>query len=85
MLMSAICSENPHFIDNISNTSTATLSLIFDLLRTPLTTPYKDDALITVLNFLHNISLKEGPIRNDRLSEVLTTLLENILTHDRFS
>ena len=82
--MGSICWENPHFIDNILAGSGPLLELLFQLITNAATLPNNINALIHVLNFLHSVSLKEGPVRDQRLPKLLPAFLHQVFTHDKF-
>lgn len=46
-----------------------------EMLANAETIPAKDDSLITVVNFFHSISLKEGVIRNEKMPKIFTCFL----------
>lgn len=63
-MIGSICWENPHFIDNILASSSTIIGLLTETVGRAETIPAKDDSLITIVNFFHSISLKDGVVRN---------------------
>jgi hypothetical protein len=70
-LIANICNENPHFVDNILAACPTILASLCTLYSKPETTPTDADCIAAVLNFLHNIALKETPLRVERVGPCL--------------
>ena len=83
-LIANICNENPHLVDNILTAAPALLPQLCALYSRSETTPVDTDCLTAVLNFLHNIALKETGLRGEQVAPCLEALLQNLLTDSRF-
>jgi hypothetical protein len=57
-LISQICWENPHLIEDLMATAETIILLLLKLLSSPETTPAHHDSLVEIVNFLHSVSLK---------------------------
>ena len=71
-------------MDNILAVSPNILPLLCSLFSRPETTPVESDSLTSILNFLHNIALKETALRTEQVAPCLEALLQNVLTYERF-
>lgn len=55
-----------------------------ELVSAAIHVPTDINSLTDVINFLHHISLKDGPIRNTMLEKPMTAFIVRFLTMDRF-
>lgn len=70
-LIANICNENPHLVDNILAAAPQLLPQLCSLYSHAETTPVEADSLTAVLNFLHNIALKETVLRGEQVAPCL--------------
>jgi hypothetical protein len=83
-LICSICTENPHYIDNVLISSELLIDRLLALLADPERMPTTPDALICSVNFYHAVSMKEGRVRQEKLRPSLERFVFNVLTNDRF-
>lgn len=83
-MICSICTENPHYIDNVLTSSEQLLDRLLALLADPDRMPTTPDSLICSVNFYHAISMKEGRVRQEKLRPSLERFVFNVLTNDRF-
>ncbi len=83
-LIGNICEESPTLLESIEKTSPTIIPYMLELISSALHIPSDIHSLTDVINFLHHVSLKDGPIRNTMLKKPLVSFITRILTMDRF-
>jgi hypothetical protein len=84
-LISNICEESPTLLETVQKTSPTILPFLFQIIFSAEHIPVDIQSLTDVINFMHHVSLIDGPVRNTMLKRPMVSFITKMLVMDKFS